>query len=273
MKHTEWENKLKELSQIADTKALFESNLGVNTIDIYRLALVFFADTPLPADHQTQFDKCISDIISICTDVIMEVIINSGGNFTYALLVSYFNKNTLFSTALDNFFASFEQSSLHTPPTPAIRQKVVELIALSLTLKHLASFLYQNGNAFYAMALANKSLEVLGGAKYLYGLPQDTILKFELLSDDDKTAIHKQIQREQGKQHALKATEHKRQERARLEKKYLNIMTKQGFTSYAETVRHIFQYDNQENKNYEWIESVLKQADKDRKEHSTTQIE
>lgn len=262
MKHTEWENKLKELSQIADTKVLFESNLGISTIDIYRLILVFFDDIPLPADHQTQSDKCISDIISICTDVIMEVIINRGGNFTYARLVSYFNKNTLFSTTLDNFFASLEQSSLHTPPTPAIRQKVVQLITLSLTLKHLASFLYQNGNALYAMAIANKSLEVLGGAKYFYGLPQDTILKFELLSDDDKTAIHKQIQREQGKQHALKATEPKRQERKILGEKYLRIMQEHGFTNWTKATEYIFMHENPENKSFDWITKTLKAVDK-----------
>lgn len=259
MKRTEWESKVQELGKI-DAKILFESNLGVDKTYITSTILAFFGNKPLPADFQMQFDKCISDIVSICTDIIMEVMIKTNGNFIYTDFVRYFSTNTLFSPALDGIFASIESSS--PQPTPAIRQKVLELITLSLTLRHLALYFYKENKPVYALAFSNKSLEILGTAKNLYGLAQDEILKFELLSDDDKQSIHQQIQREQGKQHALKATEPKRQERKILGEKYLRIMQEHGFTNWTKATEYIFMHENPENKSFDWIIKTLKAVDK-----------
>lgn len=260
MKHTEWKNKLKELSQTTDTKVLFESSLGITAIDICRLMLVFFDDTPLPADHQNQFDKCVSEIVSICRDIITEVVIKANFNFIYGDFIHYFSTNPPFSPALDGIFASME--SPNPQFTPAIRKKVIELITLHLVLKHLTLYFYKESKPIYTLAFSDKSLEVLGTAKNLYGLAQDDILKFELLSDDDKTVIHKQIQREQGKQHALKATEPKRQERKILGEKYLRIMQEHGFTNWTKATEYIFMHENPENKSFDWITKTLKAVDK-----------
>lgn len=272
MNRTEWENTAKEFN-LYDDKTLMDYHCdGMNVVYIVGMILDFFGNVSLPKDYQTQINHCISDITAICADIAHQLNPDSD-DLNMVELFGYLSHTTLFSPALDDLFANIAQANPQPLPTPAVRQRTLELLSLHLAMKYFSSRFYEQKQPFYALCLANKSLEVLGGAKQLYGLSQNRILKFGLLSDNDKASIHKQIQQEQGKQHALKATEHKRQERARLGQKYLNIMTKQGFTSYAQTVRHIFQYDNQENKTYEWIESVLKQADKDRKERPTAQIE
>ena len=62
MNYTEWESKASELNPV-DTKALFESNLGISIVDIIRLVLDFFL--AMHHDHKIlKYNARNADLIS-----------------------------------------------------------------------------------------------------------------------------------------------------------------------------------------------------------------
>ncbi|UNU72908.1 hypothetical protein LU293_07375 [Moraxella nasovis] len=240
----------------------FDIGMGVSKQDFAEIAFSFFGNFSHFDEFWQNCHACITDIHAICQKLQQET-----KGYQFPRLFNHIRTNTPPSTAIDHLFYCLAKANpnIELPP-PAVRQRAVEMVTLHLVFKQFAQIYHDRKKPFYAHLLKNHALKVLGGVQYLHGLPQDRILTLGMIDDKTKEDIHRQVQSEQGRQNALKATEPHRQERKQLGQRYLKIMQDKGF-NFTQTAEYVFIHDNLENKKYEWIYGTLREAHKAHKAH------